>query len=78
MGKQRFRRSRFDQPTKNGDKIRGEPRRIVSWFYPTMNTSIESSKRKKKNVVARVSHSPGASPLLFKRVASGCDMSRNV
>lgn len=51
MGKQRFRRSRFDQPTKNGDKIRGEPRRIVSWFYPTMNTSIESSKRKKKTLL---------------------------
>lgn len=35
-------------------------------------------EKEKKNVVARVSHSPGASPLLFKRVASGSDMSRNV
>lgn len=39
---------------------------------------IFEQEKEKKNVVARVSHSPGASPPLSKRVASGCDMSRNV
>lgn len=32
---------------------------------------FEKERKKKKNVVARVSHSPGASPLLFKRVSPG-------